>query len=396
MIRQRPIPTVAALALLLACLLLGACATTEDAQAPGAHVGFDEYRRGVLAHLRAHRDFQLADRDAELAWNAPAEWLPPAPAAERRATRGILLVHGLGDSPWSFHDLGPALAAHGFLVRAVLLPGHGTRPAELVGVRARQWQQVVDEQARALRRDVDGPVFLGGFSTGANLVLEHAYRHPEIAGLVLFSPGFKSLSLDWLAPLAARVVPWLASPDGAMEQQTPLRYQNLPTNGLAQFYRTSANARRLLERPYDKPVFMAVAEHDSVLDTGYLLHVFRHRFTHPASRLVWYGKRPPESGDERRILVREDRLAAHRISQFSHMGLLFSPANALYGAAGSQRVCMNGQSDSATQACLLGAPVWYSDWGYREAGKVHARLTFNPYFDWQAAIMLATLDAARQ
>jgi hypothetical protein len=27
--------------------------------------------------------------------------------------------------------------------------------------------------------------------------------------------------------------------------------------------------------------------------------------------------------------------------------------------------------------------VWYSDWGYREAGKVHARLTFNPYFDWQ-------------
>ena len=23
--------------------------------------------------------------------------------------------------------------------------------------------------------------------------------------------------------------------------------------------------------------------------------------------------------------------------------------------------------------------MWYSDWGYREHGKVHARLTFNPY-----------------
>ena len=43
--------------------------------------------------------------------------------------------------------------------------------------------------------------------------------------------------------------------------------------------------------------------------------------------------------------------------------------------------------------CEGGGPVWYSDWGYREAGKFHARLTFNPYFGWQAGVMAHVLGA---
>lgn len=31
--------------------------------------------------------------------------------------------------------------------------------------------------------------------------------------------------------------------------------------------------------------------------------------------------------------------------------------------------------------------MWYSDWGYREPGKMHARLTFNPYFTWQLGVI---------
>lgn len=385
---------VAAIVFLAACASGTGAGIGTGAERPVAHVGFDAYRSATLAHLREQRSFQLADPDAELAWNAPREWSPVPPAAGGRPRKGILLVHGLGDSPWSFHDIGPVLAAQGLLVRTVLLPGHGTRPEEMLAVTAAQWRQVVDEQAQALDRDVDGPVFIGGFSTGANLALDYAYRHPEIAGLVLFSPGFKSMPFDWLAPLVARFRPWLVSPgDGAFEQ-TPVRYQNMPTNGFAQFYQTSAGARRLLERPYAKPVFMAVARHDSVLDTAYLLQVFQHRFTHPDSRLIWYGEQPRTLTDQRRVLVRQDRLPAYRISQFSHMGLLFSPANALYGQDGSLRICLNGQAGPALQACRQGGPVWYSDWGYREAGKVHARLTFNPYFDWQAAVLLAMLGTA--
>lgn len=173
-----------------------------------------------------------------------------------------------------------------------------SRPFEdMLTVTAEQWHRVVREQVLALQQDV-GQVYLGGFSTGANLVLEYAYAHPEIAGLALFSPGFKSMPFDWLAPLAARLRPWLVTPDGPVPMQNTVRYLNVPTNGFAQFYRTSVAARRLLrDRPYDKPVFMVVAQHDSVLDTSYLLDVFQRRFTHPQSRLIWYGSKPSSAND---------------------------------------------------------------------------------------------------
>ncbi|HEY0489017.1 alpha/beta hydrolase [Marilutibacter chinensis] len=382
---------LAALAL-AASSLLGACTTVPKVDEPIASVSFDDYRSETLMAMRAARNFQLPDKEAELQWNGPQEWRPASQGVDAPPQKGILLVHGLGDSPWSFHDVAHALAAQGFLVRTVLLPGHGTRPDDLLAVTAEQWQRTVQEQALALENDVDGPVYLGGFSTGANLVLEYAYGHPEIAGLVLFSPGFKSMPFDWVAPLAARVRPWLMSPNGSFPMQTPVRYMNVPTNGYAQFYRTSVIARRLLrEQTYDKPVFMVVAQHDSVLDTDYLLDVFQHRFTNPQSRLIWYGTKPKALTDAARILIRGDRLPEQHISQFSHMGLMFSPANPLYGDKGSLRICLNGQAERVAQACEQGVPVWYSDWGYREDGKVHARLTFNPYFDWQTSVMLATL-----
>lgn len=392
MIRLNAVALLAAL--IASAWLLVACAAMHGSVDRTESVNFAEYQRSTDAQVRARRLFQTQDPEAEITWNGPGEWRP-ASADGAPASKGILLVHGLGDSPWSFHDLAHELVAQGFLVRTVLLPGHGTRPDDLVEVTFEQWRKVVQEQAAAMQRDVAGPVFLGGFSTGANLVLEVAYARPEIAGLVLFSPGFRaSVPLGWLAPVAARIRPWIVAPGNLAPAQNAVRYMVTPTNGFAQFYWSARAAQRLLRmRTYDKPVFMAVAQHDSVIDTAYLLDVFQRRFTNPNSRLVWYGTSPPGLTDLARVLVREDKLPDERISQFSHMGLLFSPSNPLYGARGSVRVCLNSLDKEATRACEQGAQVWYSDWGYREEGKIHARLTFNPYFEWQASVMSGVLAA---
>ena len=352
---------------------------------------FAAYRQQTLEWMQQQRSFQTTDHPAELQWNAPQEW-----RQQGQLKGGILLVHGLGDSPWSFHDIGEKLAAQGFLVRTVLLPGHGTKPSDMLDVTLGQWQDVVRQQAKILSRDVP-KVYLGGFSTGANLVLDYAYDHDEIAGLVLFSPAFRSDSpYAWMTQWIGWARPWLASPDdGGRPLQTPVRYLNVPTNGFAQFYRSSVLAqKRLGQRSYDKPVFIAITQHDSVLDTGYVLDNFNQRFSNPASRLIWYGDSPAEAAKTPRVLVRTDYLPDYRISRFSHMGLMFSPANPLYGENGKQRICWNGQSTADMQRCLNGDQVWYSDWGYREAGKVHARLTFNPYFEWQSGVMLQVLEAA--
>ncbi|GAA0799632.1 hypothetical protein [Cupriavidus gilardii] len=135
-----------------------------------------------------------------------------------------------------------------------------------------------------------------------------------------------------------------------------------------------------------------------MVDSHYVRQVFGTRFTHPSSRLIWYGAGEGNAGADAvvdasagRVLVRPDRLPAERISQFSHMGVLFSDANPLYGRQGSLRLCLNGQEPAEYRRCVDGGEVWYSDWGYREPGKVHARLTYNPYFAWQTGVMLSVL-----
>lgn len=388
----RCLQRVLAMALLLA---VGACAAAAPILEPAEPLSFLGYQHQTLEHLRSRRGASSSDLDAELLWNSPREWRPSGVARGVRPEKGILLVHGLGDSPWTFTDIAHELADQGFLVRTVLLPGHGTRPHDMLDVDLEQWRQVVREQAAVLRRDVD-EVYLGGFSTGANLVTEYAYADDGVVGLLLFSPGFKSTTrLDWMAPLIVRVRPWLIAPDEQRSLQNEVRYFMVPTNGFAQFYRSSQAVRRLVgRRPYDKPVFMVVAQHDSVLDAEYLLETFQTRFTHQQSRLIWYGARPARLADPVRVLVRSDQLPQHRISQFSHMGIMFNPRNPLYGEHGSLRICWNGQNAAAMAECEAGASVWYSDWGYHEHGKIHARLTFNPYFRWQASVMASVLEAA--
>lgn len=376
------------LALLLSLLTLQACASTDM---PLGQASFAAYRQQTLEWLQVNRTFQTDDPTAELSWNAPRAWRPRGVAK-----RGILLVHGLGDSPFSFNDVGETLAEQGFLVRTVLLPGHGSKPADMLDVTLKQWQQVVREQAQIMKTEVPS-VYLGGFSTGANLVLDYAYEHPDIAGLVLFSPAFRpENTYAWLTQYIGWFRPWLASPnDGVRPMQTPLRYLNVPTNGFAQFYRSALLAQNhLADRPYGKPVFIAITQHDSVLDTAYVLDSFNTRFSHPASRLIWYGDTPAIAAKTARVLVRNDYLPQHRIAQFSHMGLMFSPDDPLYGKDGKQRICWNGQQAEDMQKCLNGEPVWYSDWGHREPGKVFARLTFNPYFEWQTGVMMGVLGSA--
>lgn len=372
----------------LAIALSVGCASDGRDIRPVSHDSFAAYESDALRRVTAQRGVHGPNVADMARLNAPREWRPAG-----AARGGVLLVHGLGDSPWSFHDLAPELARQGFLVRSVLLPGHGTVPQDMLDVTLEDWRRTVAEQAALLRRDA-GPVYLGGFSTGANLVLDEAYTAGNVAGLLLFSPAFRSsVPFGWVTPLLRHFRPWLVAP-GAETESIPVRYSNVPTNGFAQFHRSSSLAQRhLASRRFDKPVLMVLAAADSVVDTDHAVESFQTRFTHPASRLIWYGEPPRRAGNDARTLVRPDALASWRISQFSHMGVLFSPENPLYGRDGTLRLCRNGTDELATKACQQGGELWFSEWGYSEPGKVHARLTFNPYFTWQVGVMAQVLNA---
>ena len=331
---------------------------------------FNDYVEETQEWLLSHRVFMTDDKQFEIDANSPAQYTPTNPNGQ-----AVLLVHGLGDSPYSFHDVATHLADQGYLVRTVLLPGHGSKVGDLQLPTLQDWQEVVDYHTQLLKKDYDS-VWLGGYSTGANLVTSQAINDSSIKGLMLFSPAFQPFSpAVKFAGVASHIMTW-ADQD---PEDNPLRYNSLPMNGASVYYQTSEVVRDDLETgTYDKPVFIMMSEGDSVIDTEYVRNTFTHSMLNKNNMLIWQGESALE---EPRSKTFSMTLPEQRISNGSHMGLLFSPENPYYGVDGTEVICSNGQGSNLENECLAGSEVWYSSWGYTEQGKNHARLTYNPYFN---------------
>ena len=320
--------------------------------------------------LTEHRVFKSNDLEKELSVNLPFEIKPNKPNG-----KGVLLVHGLGDSPFSFIDVAQHLADQGYLVRSILLPGHGSKVADLMLPSLEDWQNVVHHHTQLLKAQTD-EVWLGGYSTGANLVTSEALKDDNIAGLLLFSPAFKpGSSTVKFAKIASYFVTW-ADQD---PETNPIRYNSLPMHGAAVYYDTVKVVQQDLEdKKYTKPVFMIASEGDHVIDTTFATSVFKTQFTNVKNHLVWQGENTFPANNATTFSMNRPDL---KIVDGSHMGLLFSPINPEYGENGAVRICSNGQTEEQELACEEGADVWFSAYGVKEEGKIFARLTYNPYFE---------------
>lgn len=155
---------------------------------------------------------------------------------------GVLLLHGLTDSPYSLRALGRKLNEQGFWVVGLRLPGHGTAPSAL---KYASWQDMAAATRIAMRHMADKlgdkPIHIAGYSNGAALGLDHALeamRDPDIgapASLILVSP---SIGVSAAAAAAGPVV-MLSKVPGfgrfAWSQTTPefdpYKYNSFPVNG---------------------------------------------------------------------------------------------------------------------------------------------------------------------
>jgi esterase/lipase len=346
---------------------------------------FDAYVNDTQGWLLKNRVFMTKDKQLEIQVNSPTEYKPTQPNG-----KAILLVHGLGDSPYSFKDIATHLAQQGYLVRTILLPGHGSRVGDLIQPSLEDWQGVVAHHTKLLKQEYDS-VWLGGYSTGANLVTSQAINDPKISGLLLFSPAFQpSSSAVQYAGLASYFVTW-ADQD---PEDNVLRYNSLPMNGASVYYETSEVVREdLQDKNFDKPVFIMMSEGDSVIDTSFIQQVFTESMPNPNNVLIWQGETTLEDS---RAIQYSMKIPEQRISNGSHMGLLFSPNNPYYGINGSKKICSNGQVEDFEAQCNAASEVWYSAWGYREKDKNHARLTYNPYFFDAMEKLDAVLSSAGQ
>jgi alpha-beta hydrolase superfamily lysophospholipase len=149
---------------------------------PSGAQSFDRYERG-----------SLGDPDVwSFNWNQTFVLQP-----EGEPIGGVLLLHGLTDSPYSLRSIGQALVARGYRVVGLRLPGHGTAPSGLLTFEVEDLQAATKLAMRDLRATLGParPIHMVGYSNGAALAVSYALdarEHRELprpAGLVLISPA---------------------------------------------------------------------------------------------------------------------------------------------------------------------------------------------------------------
>lgn len=321
------------------------------------------------------------DQVRELSAVLPFELLPDAKRCVGQTRIGVLLSHGLSDSPFSMQDPAVALQSSCYQVRVLLLPGHGTKAEDLLDVSRDDWRTTFKNAAEVFRKEVD-VMYVGGFSTGGALAAEYAWQHTDsVAGAVLFSPVFKvNSSIDWLSPWLAMFKDWLdnyPSDDFA-------KYASIPVPAIAEVYKLAKEVRNLiLNNPKTLPVFIALSEDDQTVDSSVSEEVFNEGMVGSKSQMVLYSK-DQMSANTDRIKVYNTNWPEDRILGLAHMAVHGNPENPYYGVTGEYRICGWYQADeSLYEACRTDAENWYGEQSsaLTKNSPHAARVSWNPNFN---------------
>jgi len=176
---------------------------------------------------------------------------------------GVLLLHGMTDSPYSLRHLAKIFHARGLYVLNLRMPGHGTMPAELDRVQWQDWQAAVELGARHVSAQIgsEQPFYILGYSNGASLALKYSLdsidktelRTPD--HIFLLSP---MIAVDAVARFS-RLFYWL----GRLEffeqsrwldiypEYDPHKYNSFPMNAGLQSYKLTMTVKEQIQRTAD-------------------------------------------------------------------------------------------------------------------------------------------------
>ncbi len=271
---------------------------------PDSPVDFSEYINKNSNHIRASlgRRFEndaapfgddYSFDDVVNRISLPYELQPiegSCPADEKPV--GILIMHGLFGTPGSMRSLADSLhnAVPCSLIRATLMSGHGTVPADALETRYQEWQKMTAYAVHSFTGDVSD-LFLVGFSTGAPLIIDYvqnpdrfnAFKSaPQISGSIFMAPAFSLPRYDHLASYLKKLTPYLM----IGKDENPYRYESIPVN-------LGDQVVLLSEVPdYDQkisfPVMVVMSEDDNVIDFNGVRDYFCRSFTSPSKRMVIY------------------------------------------------------------------------------------------------------------
>jgi alpha-beta hydrolase superfamily lysophospholipase len=178
-------------------------------------------------------------------WNRTFEMATDAPKA------GVLLLHGMSDSPYSVSSLGRRLHEAGAWVIGLRLPGHGTAPSGLVQV---QWEDMAAAVRLAMRhlgkKVGEQKIYLVGYSNGGALAVHYVLSRmdnstlPKASGIVLISPSMGVTAMAALAKWQARLGHFLGLKklewNSILPEYDPFKYNSFAVNAGDQVHRITS------------------------------------------------------------------------------------------------------------------------------------------------------------
>ena len=187
-------------------------------------------------------------------WNRTFELVP------EHIQGGVLLLHGLTDSPYSLRSIAQIFYERGYYVLCPRMPGHGTVPAALTTVKWQDWMPVVNMAAHHVRQRIGNTktFYLGGYSNGGALAVKYALNVLETEHLeapdkiYLFSPAIGvtrfAVFANWHQVLSFTPYFEKFKWQSIEPEFDPFKYNSFPKNAGDQTYLLSMAVQAQIDR----------------------------------------------------------------------------------------------------------------------------------------------------
>jgi alpha-beta hydrolase superfamily lysophospholipase len=271
---------------------------------------FDQLRREVYAHvvpgnLAPFNRFAIGSLSDPgvwpVNWNRTYEIVPPQPVG------GVLLLHGLTDSPYSLRSIGTALGKRGWQVVGLRLPGHGTAPSGMLNFEVEDLEAAVRMAILDLhaRLGPGKPIYIVGYSNGAALAVSYSlsvlegHALPRSAGLVLISPAIAVSPFAVVGRLRTGISELPGFGRAAWQtietELDPYKYQSFSFHAAGETHRLTSQLARRLDKLSERgpisgfpPVLAFLSTVDATIRAEAVVDVLLSRLAGPGNELVLF------------------------------------------------------------------------------------------------------------
>jgi esterase/lipase len=349
-----------------------------------------------------------------VAAHTPTDMKPADPGRCKNKTRNMLLIHGLYDSPRVMRDLEAYFNSRCFHTRSILLPGHGTRPGSLLNISYKAWVDAVNYAVERFHKEIDGDLYITGFSTGGALALKTALDKPgEVKGLFLFAPAIKVA--DGMPRFLRGIgMEWVLFQK--LKDTDLIKYESMTLDSVLEVGKLADKVREKLSdnsRHLNIPVMLVIAKNDYTIKTETTINLYEQgKFGDKSDMLIYApikvnGKQcikgmrrgnpqatPKVPTYVSSCFIHEQNGKKFVIADYSHMALTLKPTDKHYGLEGEYKYCTQyfydeemenkcKQKGTAGVAICFGERKMMDSVCYPQCAKRHMivrRLTSNPQF----------------